>query len=129
MIGSTVAPVEAAEPLERVHHLGLLLLELALVRQHLPRRARMRRPRLDPVGRRLEQLGHARLAIAPLALEDTRAYAVTRDRALHEQDIAAGARDAAAAVGERLDHELELVADRRAGACLGLCHATYAGKP
>jgi hypothetical protein len=91
--------VEAAEPLQCVHHLGLLLLELALVRQHLPRRARVRRARLDPVGRRLDQLRYAGLAIAPLALEDARTYAVAGDRTLHEQDVAAGARDAAAAVG------------------------------
>ena len=53
------------------------------------------RARLDPVGRRLEQLRHARLAVAPLALEDARADAVARDRALHEQDVAARAGDAA----------------------------------
>src|SRR2546423_587987 len=53
---------EAADALERVCDLALLFLELALVRQHLPRRARMRCARLDPVGRRLEHLDRTRLA-------------------------------------------------------------------
>ena len=50
-------PLEAADALQRIDHLALLLLELALVGEDLPRSARMGRARLDPVGRRLEQLG------------------------------------------------------------------------
>src|SRR5688572_25764069 len=122
-------PVEAADALEGVRHLMLLLLQLALVGKHLPRGAGMSGPRLDAVGRRLEQLGDAGLPVPPLALDDARADAITGDRAVHEQDVAACPGHPAAAVRERLDHELELVPDSGACGCLCLAHRTYAGKP
>ena len=53
-----------------------------------------------------------------------RADAVAGHGALHEHDVAVQARDAGAAVGERLDGQLELVAVARARAawCGGLGH-------
>ena len=48
--------LEAPDAGERVAHLLLLLLELALVWEHLPGRAGMRGTRLDPLGARLDQL-------------------------------------------------------------------------
>ena len=57
--------VELADAPQRVVDLLGLDLELLLVRQHLPRRARMLgRGRLDAVGRRLEDLDRARLGVA-----------------------------------------------------------------
>ena len=109
--------------------LVLLLLQLPLVRQDLPRRAGVRGARLDAVRGRLEQLGHARLAVAPLALDDARPDAVARNRPVHEQDVAARPGDSASAVRERLDHQVELLADGRARGCLGVRQAAYAGKP
>jgi hypothetical protein len=53
--------LEAPDALERVADLVLLLGELALVREHLPGSARVRRDRLDAIGRRLEQLHRVRL--------------------------------------------------------------------
>ena len=99
--------------------LVLLLLQLPLVRQDLPGRAGVRGARLDAVRGRLEQLGHARLAIAPLALDDARPDAVAGNRAVHEQDVAARAGDSASAVRERLDDQVELLADGRARGCFG----------
>jgi hypothetical protein len=120
--------LEAADALERVDDLALLLLKLALIRQDLPRRAGVRRTRLDPVRRRLEQLGHASLTVAPLALDDPGPDTVTWNRAVHEHDVAAGPGDPATAVRKRLDHEVELLANRGTGGCFSLRQATYAGK-
>jgi hypothetical protein len=103
-------PLEAADPLERVADLRLLLLELALVREHLPRRAGMRRGRLDALRARLDELDQLGLGPRALRLADARTDAVARHRAAHEDDVARlGARDARAAVGEPVDRELELV--------------------
>jgi hypothetical protein len=53
--------VEATDPRQRLAHLRLLLLELTLVGEHLPGRARVGRLRLDALGARLEQLHELRL--------------------------------------------------------------------
>ena len=102
--------LEPADPRQRVAHLLVLDGELALVGQHLPRRARMIGQRRDPLRARLEHLERARLGVAALALRDDRADAVAGDRARDEDDVAAApvvgrlqAGDAVAAVGERLD--------------------------
>jgi hypothetical protein len=93
-----------------MHLLGLDL-QLALVRQHLPGHARMLGKRLDPLGARHEQLDGARMRVGALALDDQRAHAVTGNGARDEHHIAAlaVARNPLAAVGERVDLELELL--------------------
>ena len=104
-----------ADAPQRVVDLLLLDGELALVGQHLPRRAGMVGDRRDPLGARLEHLERARLGVAALALRDDGADAIAGDRAGDEDDIATApvrrsleTRDAVAAVGERLDAQLEL---------------------
>ena len=125
--------LEAADAREGVPHLGLLLAQLCLVPQHLPRRARMRRARLDPVGAGLQHLERPRLAVVALGLGDERTHAVAGHRALHEQDVAVGPGHPRTAVRERVDSQLELRAAVGASAfrgCLrGLGHAGYAGTP
>ena len=108
---------------QRVVDLLGLDLELALVGQHLPRRARMVGDRRDPLGARLEDLDRARLGVGALALRDDRADAVARDRVADEHDVAVEPRDARAAVGERVDAQVELVAARGAGRGGGSGHA------
>ncbi len=108
--------VEVADAPQRVVDLGALDLELALVRDHLPRHAGVRRGRRDPLGARLEHLQRARVRVAALALVHDRAHAVAGDRAGDEHDVAAVAesRDALAAERERVDRQLQLVAALRA---------------
>ena len=108
--------VELADPPQRVVDLLLLDLQLALVGQHLPRRARMVGDRRDPLRARLEDLDGARLGVV-------RAWTCPRPRARgrrgsrrHEHDVAVEPRDAGAAERERVDRQLELVAARRAAA-------------
>ena len=100
--------LEAADPRQRVAHLLVLDLELALVGQHLPRRAGMVGERRDALGAGLEHLERARLGVGALALRDDRADEVAGDRAGDEDDVALQARDAVAAVGECVDAQVEL---------------------
>ena len=93
---------------QRVAHLLVLDRELALVGQHLPRRAGMVGERRDALGARLEHLERARLGVAALALRDDRAHEVAGDGARDEDDVALEAGDAVAAVGEGLDAQVEL---------------------
>ena len=72
--------------------LRLLLLELALVGEHLPGRARVRRARLDAVGARLEQLDRVGLGNERFDFVDARAHAVARHAAAHEHDVARSVR-------------------------------------
>ena len=102
--------VEPADAAQRVLDLLGLDRELALVGQHLPGRARMVGGGRDALGRGLEQLDHAGVAVGALGLEHARPHAVAGDRARDEDDVAVGARDAVAPEGERVDGELELVA-------------------
>ena len=105
--------LEMADALERVVDLRVLDLDLALVREDLPRGARMVGDLGDPVGRGLEHLGRARLGVRALALRDDGADAVAGDAAAHEDDVAVQPCDAVAAVGEVVDAEVQL------GAALG----------
>ena len=92
--------------------------------QHLPRRARMVGDLGDAVRRRLDDLDRARLGVRLLGLADDGAHAVAGNAAGHEHDVALEARDAVAAVGERIDRELEHVAARRSsesGRRHGMC--------
>ena len=110
---------------QRVANLGLLLLELALVGEHLPRRARVRRHRLDALGARLQQLDQLGLGPRALRLSDPRAHAVAGNGAADEHDVAGlGARDARPAIGETVDRQLELVtpSGTRTCGCLGAFH-------
>ena len=117
--------LESADARERVANLGLLLLELALVRQHLPRRARVGRHRLDAVGARLQQLDQLGLRPRALRLSDPHAHAVTGNGAADEHDVSGlGARDPRPAIGETVNGHIELVAPSgtRACGCLGAFH-------
>src|SRR6202020_1089240 len=107
--------IELSDPPQRLVDLRLLELELALVWKHLPRRSGMVGEGRDPVRARHQHLDGARLGVGALALADHRADAIARDRALDEHDIAVQACDAGAAVRERVDPQLELVAALRAG--------------
>jgi hypothetical protein len=103
------------DPGQRLLDLRGLDLELALVGQHLPRRARVVGDLRQAVGRGLEDLDRARLGVGALGLADDRAHPIAGQRARHEDDVAVAARDAVAAVGERIDGQVELVAAARAG--------------
>ena len=111
--------LQAPDAAQRVGDLLGLDLELALVREHLPRRAGMVGGRRDPVARRLQDLDGARLGVRALRLPDHCEDAIAGHGARDEDHVAVlTARDAVAAVGERLDGELELVAAAGArGAC------------
>src|SRR3954471_17476987 len=101
--------VEAADAAQRVVHLLRLDLQLALVRDDLPRRTGVVRARRHAVRRGLDDLDGARLGVGALGLADDGADAIARHRAGHEDDVAVQARDAVPAVREGVDGELELV--------------------
>ena len=75
----------------------------------------MRARRLDPVGARRQHLECGRLGEAALHLRHAGADGVARQPAAHEDDEPVQARDAVAAVGERVDVELELLTVARPG--------------
>ena len=106
------------ESRERVADLRLLGLELVLVGVILEPAAaagaEVRARRFDPVRAGRQHLERGRLGEPALDLRDLRAHRVARQAAPHEDDEAVQARDAVAAVGERVDVELELLtgADR-----------------
>ena len=103
---------DARDPLQRVAHLRVLLLDLRLVREILEAAAAAGREvlarRLDAERACGEHVGRERLGEAALHLRHARADAVARQAAAHEDDEAVQPRDAVAAEGERLDVELEL---------------------
>src|SRR5437763_248226 len=86
-----------------------------LRRQLLPRGAGMGGARLVAVGARVEPLHHAGLGVGALAFGHACADAVAVHRSLHEQHVAGEASDAGAAVGARVDLELDLRALLGAG--------------
>ena len=104
---------EPAEADQRVTHLGVLRLELALVGVVLEAAAAARPEvaarRLDPVGPRLEQRGAHGLGEAALDLRRARAHEVAGQPAADEDDEAVESGDAVPAVGERVDAELDLL--------------------
>ena len=112
--------LEPADALEGVGDLLGLDRELALVRDDLPRRARMVGELGDAVRRGLDDLDRPRLRVRLLGLADDGADLVARDAAGHEHDVALAAGDAVAAVGEGIDREFQHVAARRPGeSCRG----------
>ena len=106
---------QAGDALERVEHLLLLVLELALVAQVLPAAAaagaEVRARRLDAIGAARQPLVGDRLAVAALDALDARHDAIARERAIDEDDDAVMARDATPTRCERVDGELELLSD------------------
>jgi hypothetical protein len=105
---------DAREPLQRVAHLHLLLLELRLVGEILEAAAaacgEVRARGVDSLGPRPQDLGRERLRVAALDLRHPRPDAVAGEPSPHEDDEAVEPRDSIAAVCERVDVELELVA-------------------
>ena len=113
---------------KRVADLCLLVLELARVVEVLPAtaaaHAEVRAGRLDVVRPERERLGSHGLAVTLLDLDDPRAHAIAGQAPGDEHDHPVVPRHAAPAEGERVDRELELVADaergshvRRQGSC------------
>ena len=104
---------EPADPLQSVANLILLRLDLGLVSKILETAAAAGRVmgarRLDALGARLDNLDGERLGMAPLDLRDASAHRVAGESAPDEDDEAVQPRDAVAAVGERVDVELEFL--------------------
>ena len=102
-----------ADPPQRLAHLVRLGRGLHLVAQVLKAAAAARGEvvagRLDAVGARLDDLERGRLRVAPLHLRHAREHGVAGQPAAHEDDEPVQPRDAVAAVGERVDAELELL--------------------
>ena len=69
----------------------------------------VRARRLDALRRPVEHLGHERLGEAALHLRHASAHTIARKPAPDEDDEPVQACDAVAAVGERVDAELELL--------------------
>ena len=110
--------LDATEPGQRVADLGFLRLELLVVGVILEPAAaagaEVRARRDDTVGPWREHLEHRRLGEPTLDLRDAGADRVAGQAAPDEDDESVQPRDAVAAVGERVDVELELLtgADR-----------------
>jgi hypothetical protein len=73
--------VELADPSQRVLDLLVLDPQLALVGQHLPRHPRMFRHRRYSLGARPQDLHHASVRVAALALDHLRTHAISGDGA------------------------------------------------
>ena len=67
--------------------------------------------RVDALGAGLEDVDGEGLRVAPLDLRDARANGVARQPAADEDHEPVQPRDAVAAVGERVDPELDLIVD------------------
>ena len=98
--------LEAADPLERVAHLSLLLRELALVGEHLPGRARVRRHRLDRSGLGSSSSTESASANERFDLVTRAARGRPARRRARTRRSPLGARDTRASVGEAVDAEL-----------------------
>jgi hypothetical protein len=110
--------VEAADPPQRVLHLGLLLVQLALIGEALPGGAGARLAAVDAtvreaVGAGAQQLDRPRLGEALLAFRHLGEDAIARQPARDEDDEAVRAGDPAAAEGQRVDLDLEPLAPAR----------------
>ncbi len=104
---------EPSEPAEGVGDLHLLGGDLRVVREILEPTAAtgrvVRARRLDALGARLHDLERKRLRVAALHVRHARAHRVAGQTALDEEHEPVQPRDAVAAVGERVDVELELL--------------------
>jgi hypothetical protein len=119
--------LEAAKAAQRVGDLLGLLGELDLVRHPLPGGAGARLAVVqaavgDPLGARTQDLDRPRLAVVALRAHDPGPDEVAGERAADEDDVAVDARDAAAALGERVDLEVELGSLAGTGAGCGGRH-------
>ena len=112
-------PIQLADPAQSVIDLLLLDLELALVAEDLPGCAGMLGERRDPLRTRLKDLDRSRLGVGALGLRHDGEHAIARNPALDEHDVAVAAGDPGAAVGERIDRQLELIAARGTGRSRG----------
>ena len=128
--------VEAAEPAQRLVDLARLLLQLSLIGQALPRRAGAGLALVgaairDPVRARADELDGGPLREPALGLGQPGTDAVPWQAARDEHHIAVGARDAAAALRERVDlqHQLVARAGARAALCLGRGHRPIVAAP
>ncbi len=114
-------PLEAADALKRIGHLGVLVAQLLGVVEVLPgaaaANAEVGAARLDPAGPGLEQLDGLGLGVAALELRHPGADAVAREPPGDEDDQLAVPRDAAAAVRQPVDPQLDLLTTRKR------CHA------
>ena len=110
---------DAPDPPQRVRDLLRLGIELRLVGEVLeaaaPAGRVVRARRLHAGGARLHDLDCDGLGMAALHLRDSRAHDVPGKRPVDEDDKAVQAGDAPAAVGERVDTEVDLLVlpDRR----------------
>ena len=104
---------EAADPLDRIDHLALLVPELEVVGEILPATAtagaEVRARRLDASRPGLEPLDRDGLAVPALDLGDASPHEVAGQRALDEHDHAFVASHASAAGRERVDAQIELL--------------------
>ena len=104
---------DPADPSQRLAHLLLLRVELSLVGEVLEPAAAAGRVvgawRLDALGARLDDLDSGGFRVAALDLRDSRANGVARQTAADEDDEPVQARDAVAAVGERVNVKLEFL--------------------
>ena len=124
-------PLQLADACQRIAHLLGLDLELALVAEHLPRRAGVVGDRFDPVGSRREDLGRSCLGVGALALADHGPHPVARQAPGDEHDVVVQPGDAGAAVGERVDRQLDLVTPlgpRRRGCASGVHRPSMAAR-
>ena len=104
---------EAAQPLEGVDHLGVLVPQLLGIVEVLPGAAsadaEVGAARIHPAGPRLEQLDRPRLGVTALELRHPRPHAVAGERLRDEDDELAVPGDAAPAVRQPVDDELDLL--------------------
>ena len=89
----------------------------------------MRARRHDAVGARREHVDRGRLGEAALHLRHPRPHRVARQATADEDDEPVQARDAVAAVGERVDAELELLTDADGGGHEGAERSARTGDP
>jgi hypothetical protein len=105
---------DPAQADERLPHLRLLRGDLGLVGEILEAAAAaggiVRAGRVDPLRARADEVDRERLRVVPLDLRDARADGVPGQAAAHEDDEAVEPSDAVAAVRQRIDGELELLA-------------------
>jgi hypothetical protein len=113
-----VVALQAPEPLQGVGDLRLLVAQLLGVVQVLPGAAAADTEVLaaggDASRSRLQQFDRTRLGVAALELGDPGPHPVSRQRLRNEHDQLAVTGNAAAAVGEAVDHKLQLLV---AGEC------------
>ncbi len=109
MIGRSGDVPQAAQALERVHHLLGLEGELGLIGHVLqpapPAAPEIRARRLHPLGRRLEHRLDDTATEPGAHLDEPHLQPITRQRARHEDHVSIGPPDALAAEGQVVDRQ------------------------